>query len=77
MKKGFTIVELLVVIAIIGILSSVVMASMNNARERAEEHRRNGGIEVQQLDCSQYSHYRIAYVPAGCYSYFGVNTTVQ
>lgn len=53
-KKGFTLIELLVVIAIIGILSSVVLASLNSARQKSRDARRISDIKQLQLALELY-----------------------
>jgi len=53
-KKGFTLIELLVVIAIIGILSSIVIASLNSARKKARDSRRVADIKQVQLALEMY-----------------------
>lgn len=53
-KRGFTLIELLVVIAIIGILSSVVLASLNTAREKSRDARRVSDVKQLQLALELY-----------------------
>ena len=53
-NKGFTLIELLVVIAIIGILSSVVLASLNSARRKSRDARRVADIKQIQLALELY-----------------------
>ena len=53
-SRGFTLIELLVVIAIIGILSSVVLASLNSARKKGRDARRIADIKQLQLALELY-----------------------
>jgi prepilin-type N-terminal cleavage/methylation domain-containing protein len=53
-RRGFTLIELLVVIAIIGILSSVVVASLNSARKKARDARRVDEVKQIQLALDLY-----------------------
>jgi len=53
-SSGFTLIELLVVIAIIGILSSVVLASLNSARVKGRDARRISDVKQMQLALELY-----------------------
>lgn len=53
-KSGFTVVELLVVIAIIGLLSSVVLVSLNSARDKAKYARSK--VDINQLKTAMLTY---------------------
>lgn len=53
-QKGFTLIELLVVIAIIGILSTLAVISLNNAREKSRDAKRISDIKQIQTALELY-----------------------
>lgn len=70
-NKGFTLIELLVVIAIIGILSSVVLASLNTARQKARDARRVSDIKQIQLALELYADDNSGNYPGDIYAASG------
>jgi len=54
-QKGFTLIELLVVIAIIGLLSSVILASLNTARKKGRDARRIADLKQLQTAVELYN----------------------
>lgn len=67
--RGFTLIELLVVIAIIGVLSSVVLASLNTARSRARDASRKAAMNQIVLALAFYYDANGSYPPSsGCRS---------
>lgn len=53
-KKGFTLIELLVVISIIGVLSTIVLSSLNSARVKARDAKRVSDIRQLQSALELY-----------------------
>lgn len=74
-KEGFTLIELLVVIAIIGMLSSVVLASLNSVRAKARDTRRiadldqiRKALELYYLDNGAYPQAGSCPYDSNCYA---------
>ena len=63
-KRGFTLIELLVVIAIIGILASIVLASLSSARKKGRDARRIADIKQVQLALELYYDSNNVFPPA-------------
>jgi general secretion pathway protein G len=53
-QKGFTLIELLVVIAIIGLLSTLAVVALNNARQKSRDAKRVGDIKQIQTALEMY-----------------------
>ncbi len=66
-KKGFTLIELLVVISIIGLLSSVVMGSLNSARIKARDTVRKMDLDQLQNALALYYQDNGKYPSTGAY----------
>lgn len=69
-RGGFTLIELLVVISIIGLLSSIVLASLNSARKKAQDaaivsNLRNfmSEAEMSRLNINDYSYINNGILP--------------
>ena len=53
-KKGFTLIELLIVIAIIGLIASLSVAAVNNAKQKSRDARRLSDIKQVQSGLDMY-----------------------
>lgn len=67
-RKGFTLIELLVVIAIIGILASIVLVSLNSARAKARDAKRQADLKQVAVALELYYNSNNAYPATASYT---------
>ncbi|MDD5290568.1 MAG: type II secretion system protein [Patescibacteria group bacterium] len=63
-QRGFTLIELLVVIAIIGLLSTLAVVALNNARQKSRDAKRVSDIKQIQTALELYYNDANAYPTA-------------
>ncbi len=62
--KGFTLIELLVVVAIIGMLSSIILASMASARNKASDSSIKSNLRTTIVQAALYQSTAGSYGPS-------------
>ncbi|MEI6835479.1 MAG: prepilin-type N-terminal cleavage/methylation domain-containing protein [Candidatus Falkowbacteria bacterium] len=60
-KKGFTLIELLVVVAIIGLLATLSIVALNNARARSRDAKRVADVKQMQTALELYFNDNASY----------------